>query len=337
MKDKKYDLISYGRSSIDLYSQNIGADFVDIKGFDAFVGGSPLNIAVGCSRLGLKPALLTGVGEDKVGDFIIEFLKKEKVETSLIPRIRSARSSAVVLGIEPPDRFPLVYYRDNCADSQITIDDVLAAKINECRLLEISGTALNIEPTRSSAFLAAEIAHENKLPVVLDLDFRADQWHDLRSFGITTRALLPKVTIALGTEEEILAATLSDASQVSIKHQQISAPEITGDINKSIQKILSLGVETLLVKRGSEGVTIYTKSGEVQDVPGFPVEVLNILGAGDAFASGFIYGYLQGWDLYKSCRMGNASVAQVVLASGCANFMPYLHESMKFIEDHGGF
>ena len=206
MENKKYDVITYGRSSIDLYSQNIGADFVDIQGFDAFVGGSPLNIAVGCRRLGLKPALLTGLGEDKVGEFILEFLKKEGVVTSLIPRIRTARTSAVILGIEPPDRFPLVYYRDNCADSQITIDDVLSADIKQCRLLEISGTAINIEPTRSSAFLAAEIAFDNNIPVVLDLDFRADQWHDLRSFGITTRALLPKVKIALGTEEEILAA-----------------------------------------------------------------------------------------------------------------------------------
>jgi 5-dehydro-2-deoxygluconokinase len=337
MENKKYDVITYGRSSIDLYSQNIGADFVDIKGFDAFVGGSPLNIAVGCRRLGLKPALLTGIGEDKVGDFILEFLKKEDVETSLIPRIRGARTSAVILGIEPPDRFPLVYYRDNCADSQITIDDVLHANINHCRLLEISGTALNIEPTRSAAFLAAEIAHENDIPVVLDLDFRADQWHDLRSFGITSRALLPKVKIALGTEEEVLAATLADVTQVSIKHQQISAPEIKGDIEESIKKILSLGVEILIIKKGAHGVTCYKQNGEKLDVPGFPVKVLNILGAGDAFASGFIYGYLQGWDLYKCCRMGNASGAWVVLQSGCANFMPYLEESMKFIEAHGGF
>ncbi len=337
MKNKKYDVITYGRSSIDLYSQNIGADFVDIKGFDAFVGGSPLNIAVGCSRLGLKPALLTGVGNDKVGDFILKFLNEENVETAFIPKVQHARSSAVILGIEPPDRFPLVYYRDNCADSQITIDDVLRAGIDQCRLLEISGTALNIEPTRSSAFLAAEIATEHDIPVVLDLDFRADQWHDLRSFGITTRAFLPKVKIALGTEEEVLAATLSDASQVSIKHQQISAPEISGDIDKSIGKILSLGVETLIMKKGSQGVTVYSRNGTQTNVPGFPVKVLNILGAGDAFASGFIYGYLNGWDMYKACRMGNASGAQVVLKSGCANFMPYLDESMKFIEEHGGF
>ncbi|MCK4750184.1 MAG: hypothetical protein KAT15_24175, partial [Bacteroidales bacterium] len=126
MKDKKFDVITYGRSSIDLYSQEPGREFEEIPGFHAFVGGSPLNIAVGCSRLGMKAALLTGVGKDKVGDFILNFLEKEGVVTEKIPVIDGARSSAVVLGIEPPDRFPLVYYRDNCADSQINMDHVLA-------------------------------------------------------------------------------------------------------------------------------------------------------------------------------------------------------------------
>ena len=124
MTKKMYDVLTFGRSSIDLYANEIGAPFVDIKSFGAFVGGSPLNIAVGCSRLGLNAALLTGVGQDQVGEFIINFLKNEKVETRFIPVIETARSSAVILGIEPPDRFPLVYYRDNCADIQITIDDV---------------------------------------------------------------------------------------------------------------------------------------------------------------------------------------------------------------------
>ena len=107
MSDYKrtYDTLHMGRSSIDLYSNDIGAPFVDIKSFGAFVGGSPLNIAVSCSRLGLKSALLTGIGKDQVGDFIINFLKNEKVETKYIPVIESARSSAVILGIEPPDRF----------------------------------------------------------------------------------------------------------------------------------------------------------------------------------------------------------------------------------------
>ena len=337
MGKKKYDVITFGRSSIDLYSQNIGSPFNEIKGFDAFVGGSPLNIAVACSRLGLRTSLLTAVGNDKVGEFIVEFLNREKVKTDCIPVKSGARSSAVVLGIEPPDKFPLVYYRDNAADSQIDIDDVSRANIQDHRILLINGTAMNIEPTRSATFFAAEIAQKNGVDIVLDLDFRADQWHDYRAFGITVRAILPKVKIAIGTEEEILAATLSEASQVVIKDQQISAPEINGNIEQAIARLLSSGIGTLLVKRGSKGVSIYSRDGSREDVPGFPIKVLNVLGAGDAFAGGFLYGLLQGWDLYKACRMANASGAQVVTKSGCANFMPTLEESLKFIEDKGGF
>lgn len=336
MNEKKLDLLTFGRSSIDLYSQNIGADFVDIKGFDAFVGGSPLNIAVCASRLGATASLLTGVGNDKIGDFILHFLEAQNVNTEAIPRIAGARSSAVVLGIEPPDRFPLVYYRDNCADSQVTIDHVIAANIPQYKMLEISATALNIEPSRSAVFYAAEAANENAVDVVLDIDFRADQWKDVRSFGLMVRALLPKVKIAIGTEEEILAATLQSAEQISIKHQQISAPEISGDIEASIKKIISSGPEVLIVKRGSKGATVHYKDGRVEEVPGFPVDVLNVLGAGDAFAGGFIYGYLQGWDLYTSCRLGNACGAWVVQKPGCANDMPYYDEVMAFAEARGG-
>ncbi len=337
MEHKKHDVITLGRSSIDLYSQNIGASFNDIKGFDAFVGGSPLNIAVACSRLGIDASLLTAVGNDKVGEFIVDFLQSENVNTHSIPVKNNARSSAVVLGIEPPDKFPLVFYRDNAADSQITIDDVQNANIKEYKILVINGTALNIEPTRSANFFAIEIAEKNNVQVVFDLDFRADQWHDYRAFGLTVRAILPKVKIAIGTEEEILAATMSDSSQVIIKDQQISAPEIKGNIEVSIKQLLSCGIETLIVKRGEAGVSIYKKDGSKMDVPGFPVQVLNVLGAGDAFAGGFIYGLLQGWDLYKACRMGNASGAQVVTKKGCANFMPTLEESFRFIEEKGGF
>src|SRR5581483_3710905 len=125
MDSKTYDLLTMGRSSIDLYSADIGAPFVEIGGFHAYVGGCPTNISVGTRRLGLRPALLTAVGTDPVGDFILHFLEREGVETRFIPRKPGRRTSAVVLGIEPPDRFPLVFYRDNCADIELSIDDVL--------------------------------------------------------------------------------------------------------------------------------------------------------------------------------------------------------------------
>ncbi|MCI0578005.1 MAG: 5-dehydro-2-deoxygluconokinase [Chloroflexi bacterium] len=334
---KQFDVITMGRSSIDLYANEVGAPFVEIKSFAAYVGGSPTNIAVGARRLGLRAALLTAVGEDPVGDFILNFLNEEGVETSFIPRKPGARSSAVVLGIEPPDRFPLVFYRDNAADAQLTIDDVLATPIGDSRLLEVSGTGLSKEPARSATIFAVEQARAAGTAVFLDIDFRADQWHDPRAFGVAIRSILPLVTVAIGTEEEIKAAMLAESGRLTISHSQISAPEVKGDLDAAIHALLARGPEALVVKRGAKGASVFLADGQVIDVPGFPVEVYNVLGAGDAFASGFIYGYLKGWEWYKAARMGNACGAIVVTRHGCANFMGYEEEVLQFIDKRGGF
>lgn len=332
-----FDLLTMGRSSIDLYANDVGAAFVDIKSFAAYVGGSPTNIAVGSQRLHLKTALLTAVGADPVGDFILHFLEQEGVETRYIARKPGARSSAVVLGIEPPDRFPLVFYRDNAADIQLTIDDVLASPVEQCRAFEFAGTNLSREPSRSATLFAVERARSAGATVFFDLDFRADQWQDPRAFGANARAVLPQTDIVLGTEEEVKAAVLTEASQVQIAHSQVSAPDVHGDINTAIAALLRLGVKALIVKRGAQGATVCLPNGQRIDVPGFPVEVYNVLGAGDAFAAGFIYGHLQGWDWYKSARMGNACGAIVVTRHGCANFMGYEDEVLEFIQSRGGF
>ncbi len=333
---KKYDLLTIGRSSIDLYSANVGAPFTEISAFNAFVGGCPTNIAVGATRLGLKTALLTGVGNDQVGNFIKAFLEKENVVTGFIPTITGTRSSAVILGIEPPDKFPLVYYRDNCADIHLDIEHIDTVPFHEFKAAVFSGTAFSKDPSRTAMFYALEEATKNKVTKILDLDFRADQWHNPRAFGVVIRTVLPQFNIVMGTEEEILAANLTDISQLSIQHQQISAPEIKGNIEKAIQSIIISGVDILIVKRGKDGASVFEKGKTEMKVPGFPVEVLNVLGAGDAFAGGFSYGYLNGWDLYKSVRMGNACGAIIVTREGCANFMPTLKEVMDFTNQRGG-
>lgn len=332
-----FDLLTMGRSSIDLYSNDVGAAFVDIKSFAAYVGGSPTNIAVGAQRLNVKTALLTAVGADPVGDFILHFLEQEGVEICYIPRKPGARSSAVVLGIEPPDRFPLVFYRDNAADMQLTIDDVLAAPLAQSRAFEFAGTNLSREPSKSATLFAVERVRSAGAIVFFDLDFRADQWHDPRAFGANVRAILPQTDIVLGTEEEVKAAVLTEASQVQINHSQISAPDVHGEVDTAINAILERGPKALVVKRGAHGAKICLPDGQRIDVPGFPVEIYNILGAGDAFAAGFIYGQLHGWDWYKSARMGNACGAIVVTRHGCANFMGYEQEVLDFIESRGGF
>jgi 5-dehydro-2-deoxygluconokinase len=334
---KKYDSLTLGRSSIDLYSANVGSPFVEIQGFNAFVGGCPLNIATGSRRLGLNTAILTGVGDDQVGNFIKHFLDQEGVETKWIPTIPGTRSSAVVLGIEPPDKFPLVFYRDNCADINVNIDHVAAIPFEDFKAAVFSGTAFSKDPSRTAMFYALELARKNGVIRLLDIDFRADQWSDPRAFGITLRAAMSSFNILVGTEEEILATYLTDKEQLLIKHQQISAPEIRGNIENAIQEIMKSGVETLVVKRGKEGASIFQPGKDEVKVPGFPVEVLNVLGAGDAFCAGFSYGLLRGWDLFKSVRMGNACGAIIVTREGCANFMPTYEEVIEFVESRGGF
>ena len=357
---KTYDLLAIGRSSIDLYSNDIGAPFEQITSFAAYVGGCPLNISVGARRLGLNAALLTALGEDQVGNFILHFLRNEGVETQVIPRKPGRRSSAVVLGIEPPDRFPLTYYRDNCADIELTIDDVLAAPVAASRVVLISGTGLSKEPSRSATLFATELARQAGVPVALDIDFRPDQWHDPRAFGVTLRLAMRLVDIVIGTEDEINAAMLTDSGQISLTHSQVSDTRVQGDVDAAINALLALGPKVLLQKRGGDGARVHivddgrrTTDDEKNtpsithhpspvitrriDAAGFPVEVANILGAGDAFASGALYGFVQGWDWHKAARLGNACGAIVVTRHGCANFMPTMGEVDEFVAAQGGW
>ena len=337
MKDRRFDILLMGRSSIDLYANEIGAPFPEIKSFAAYVGGCPTNISVGTRRLGLRSVLLTAVGEDPVGDFVLHFLEKEGVVKDFIPRKKGHRTSAVILGIEPPDKFPLVYYRDNCADIELTFGDVMAAPIADSRMLLVSGTGLSREPSRSATIFAAERAHSYGTKVVLDLDFRPDQWYDARAFGVTVRSLLRLTDLVIGTADEVKAGALSEELSVSVEHSQVSGARVSGDLLKAVETILSGGAEALALKRGGEGTTVYLKGGERIEAATFPVEVHNVLGAGDAFASGFLYGYLKGWDWHRAARMGNACGAIVVTRHGCANFMPYEEEALSFIEERGGF
>lgn len=316
---RTYDVLCVGRVSIDLYANDIGAPFEEITGFAALVGGCPTNISVGTRRLGLKSALMTALGDDKVGDFVLHFLKKEGVDTRYTLTKPGRRTPAVLLGIQPPDHFPLIYYRDNAPDNDMTIDDVLTAPIADTHLLLISGTGLSKEPSRSATQYAAELAVSVGTEVVLDIDYRADLWHDPRAFGVTVRATLPLVDIVIGTETEIRVAAGADSTETAIAR-------------------LLQGVRRAVVfKQGEDGSTVYTKDGQVYPARPFRVTVLNVLGAGDAFASGFLYGHLQGWDWGKAARMGNATGAIVVTRQGCANDMPTLAETLPFIDGQGGF
>jgi len=334
-----YDAFHMGRCSIDLYSDDIGADFSDITRFSAYVGGSPTNISVGARRLGLKTALLTAVGDDPVGSFILSFLRREGVETAHIPAKEGRRTPAVLLGIQPPDRFPLVYYRENCADGDLSIEDVPIDEVSTSRVFQFAGTNLSLEPSRSATVFAAEVARRAGRTVVFDLDLRADQWRDIRFFGAAARDTMRVVDVVLGTADELKGAVAERATDASVTHSQVSDAHVEGDSSAAVETILGLGPSVVLEKVGDRGARVHERVvGEIRvtEAPGFPVDVVNVLGAGDAFGAGLIYGHVQGWSWQKAARLGNACGAIVVTRHGCANFMPTLQEAMDLADRHGG-
>jgi 5-dehydro-2-deoxygluconokinase len=321
---------------MDLYSNDVGASFVHIKSFAAYVGGSPTNMSVGCRRLGLKSALLTAFGEDPIGDFVVHFLIKEGVDIHSSPRKTGRHTSVVVLGIEPPDKFPIVFYRDNCADIALEIDDVLAAPISDSHVFQFAGTNLSKEPSRSATLFAAELAKKAGTSVVLDLDFRPDQWHDPRAYGATVRSVLHCVDIVMGTEDEINAAMLTDPRAIRLTDSQVTDARVIGNTAEHACALMERGPRVVVEKRSKHGCRVHQLKFAPEDVPGFQVKVQNILGAGDAFGAGFLFGYVKGWDFWKAVRLGNACGAIVVSRHGCSISMPFWEEVMAFVEEQGG-
>jgi 5-dehydro-2-deoxygluconokinase len=317
---KSLDVLCMGRCAIDLYSNDIGKPLSEAKSFNVYVGGCPANVAVGTRRLGLRSAMLSRIGSEPLGDFIMSFLGREGVDTSPVVRDAQRLSGLVVLGIEPPDRFPLTFYRENCADIALNLDDVAAAPLDDARVLFVSGTGFSREPSLSATTAAVEAAQAAGATVMLDIDYRSTLWDDPRAFGPTLRRIVAVVDLAVGTEEEIMAA----ASEA--------------DIDAAVEKLLGIGrrLQALVVKRGQRGATVFAEGRRIDARP-FQVEVLNVLGAGDAFVSGFLYGYCHGWDWAKCARFGNATGAIVVTRHACANDMPFEQEALSFVEAGGGF
>ncbi len=332
MTEKRYDLIALGRCGMDLFSQNIGVPFAAITGFDAHIGGSPTNIAVAASRLGLCVALLTAVGPDLVGDFVLAHLAEEGIDTQYIPRKPGTHTGLAVVGVQPPDRFPLVFYRHNPADIWLTVDDVAAAPIDQTRALLLSGTALSRGTCGEATLAAAQRARTAGVTTYLDLDLRPDHWPGPVELRVALQRLLPAIDVLIGTEEEVyalLGATPEDVfSGRRLTNEQIA------ELDALLPTFLAAGGgHTLILKRGPRGASVLAAGQAELKVPGFPVTVVNTVGAGDAFAGGLIYGRCQGWDWQASVRMGNACGALVVTRHGCAAAMPRREEVTSFIAD----
>lgn len=328
----QFDVIAIGRSGLDLYAEQIGVSFDRIESFAAYVGGTPANIAVGLRRLGLRAALATAVSADPVGDFILRFLNDEGVDTQFISRKPGTKSGMTLLGIMPPDEFPRVHFRENGADLSQTIADVVDLPMAATRAVLVVGTSLTQSPGREATLFAAEEARRSGAVVVLDLDYRADLWADRLSYAVSVRALARLCDTAIGTQEEIAAAAATSAGvEVHGDGGPAGGSRDDEDLAAAVRSLMELGPEMIIEKRGSQGSRIHRRGEGVVDVPGFRIEVQNTLGAGDAFASGFLFGVLQEWDPPRAARFGNACGAIVVSRHACSASCPSFDEVKNFI------
>lgn len=324
----KYDLITVGRVSMDLFALDIGAEFQDITGFETGVGGSPINIAIGASRLGLKAIAFTAVGADPVGQFVRRFMQNEGVNTDFVGIKPERRTGMAVVGVQPPDRFPLLFYRENPADIHITIEEAKKLPLDETRALSLSGTALSRGGAHDVSLFLAEQAKARDITTFIDLDLRPDQWSHPLAFGLHLRRVLPLCDVIIGTEEEFYAA-LSPTPEAVLAGESVTD---AAGLHKLLRGYAVENDALLALKRGDRGARLYF--GEAyRDVPGFPAEIVNTVGAGDGFASGLIYGWTQGWGWEEAARFANACGALVVSRHGCARALPYRREVEAFLRN----
>lgn len=327
---KRWDLLTLGRLSLDLYALEAGPK-VETWSFGAFIGGNPLNVAVGAARLGLAAGLISAVGDDAVGEFVLARLAREGVDTHFVFTKPGRRTPAVVLFREE-GTYPLTFYREAAADWALDLEDVSRIPVEETRILFISGTALAREPSRSAAFALAERAKALGIPVYLDLDFRPGQWHDPRAYGVVLRSFLPLVQVAIGGEGEVRALRLRG---LRVRAYQATEPEVEGDLEGAVAEALGLGLEALVVKGGERGAGAFFPDGKRVWVEAFPVEVLTPLGAGDAFAAGLLWARLRGRPWEEALLVGNACGAIVASRLGCGEFSPRREEVEAFLRERG--
>ncbi|CAN7536680.1 5-dehydro-2-deoxygluconokinase [Bosea sp. LjRoot90] len=332
MPEPVLDLISIGRSSVDLYGQQIGGRLEDMASFSKAVGGCPTNIAIGTARLGLKSAVITRVGDEQMGRFILEQLQREGVETKGVIVDPKRLTSLVILGVRDEKTFPLIFYRTDCADAALDESEIDEAFIASAKAVVVTGTHFAIPNAASAQRKAIAFARKHGRKVVFDVDYRPNLWglaghaageeRYIRSDTVTQhlQAILPDCDLIVGTEEELHAAGGSEDTLVAIRN------------------IRSQSKATIVCKRGPMGCVVFPGAipTSIEDGikgPGFPVEVYNVLGAGDAFMSGFLRGYLRDEPIETCCSWANACGAFAVSRLLCSPESPTFAELQFFLKN----
>jgi 5-dehydro-2-deoxygluconokinase len=307
------EVVTMGRVSVDLYPEQIGVSLAEVETFAKSLGGSATNVAVAAARLGHPSAVITKVGDDGFGPYVRKALEGFGVDPRWVGTDPKLRTPIVFCEIHPPDNFPLLFYREPKApDMNLTDEDLDLDAIAAAPLFWMTGTGLSEEPSRTATLTALEQRSEGI--TVFDLDYRPTLWRSHDEATRIYREALGHATVAVGNQEEV---------EVAVG---------THDPSEASAALLDLGLDLAIVKRGPEGVLARTAEGVVE-APPIEVEILNGLGAGDAFGGALCHGLLSGWDPERVIRYANAAGAIVASRLACADDMPTREEVEDLLQE----
>jgi 5-dehydro-2-deoxygluconokinase len=314
---ESFDLITMGRIGVDLYPLQTGVPLTHVETFGKFLGGSAANVAVAAARLGRSTAVVTRTGDDPFGAYLHQALKDFGVDDRWVTPVEAYPTPVTFCEIFPPDDFPLYFYRQPKApDLEIRTDELDFFGIRAARIFWITGTGLSEEPSRS-ATLAALKARAKQGTTVFDLDWRPMFWKNPAEARPYYAEALRHVTVAVGNLDECEVAT-------GVREPHACA-----------EALLEAGVELAVVKQGPKGVLAVHRDGTTAEVPPVPVEVVNGLGAGDAFGGSLCHGLLAGWELEQTMRYANAAGAIVASRLACSSAMPTAAEVEDLVASRG--
>ncbi len=301
------DIVILGRIGYDLYSEEPHVPLPQVRRFSRYLGGSSANMAVGLARLGAKVGIIGCLGNDSLSEFLAGFLKAERVDTSRVQTTPGYLPSLCLTEVSPPDRFPQVFYRRDPADTRLQVTDEDLRYIYASSMFITNGTSLCASPSRESTYRALQRARKSGCRVVLDVDYRAMSWPGPEEAGLAVRLALPFVDVLIGNELELIIVTGA------------------GNLDEAVDRLRNASVPMLVSKLGDKGTRVWT-GGESVFLAPYSVEVVSTIGAGDGFASGFLYALSKDLPAVECLHYGNAAAAIVVSRLSCSEAMPTLAE-----------
>lgn len=325
-QERPLDLILIGRVAIDFnpaYNEQVQEDFKPLKKvhmFEKFVGGSPANIAVGVTRHGMKAGFISKVSDDQFGDFVVDYFNEQGIDTKYIRKCTNGEKLGLTFTeMLSSTESSILMYRNCIADLQLSVEDIDENYIKSAKALLVSGTALAASPSREAVLKAVMLAKKTNTRIIFDVDYRAYNWKNEDEISVYYSMVAKEADIIMGSREEfdltekLICAGMSD--EESAAYWQ------------------GYHAKIVVIKHGMKGSTAYTNDGNQYSIKPFPVKARKGFGGGDGYASGFLYGLFQNWDLIDCLEFGSAEASMMVRSNNCSDSLPGPEEVKAFIKE----